>query len=208
MNIKLTTEHFIEITKRGYSLDIIFLLRMIQEGNDLTPLLKSSERIVALHSSVVRKGLVIESGDKLTILGQELLVYMDTKQPEKLAKRKIMTTEFDAFWSAFPSTDYFTYKGKTFTGCRSLRQNKEMCNAKFQAILLEGEYSATQIIEALKYDVQSKKEVSLKTGTNKLTYLQNSATYLTQRSYSAFIDLINQGFKIKEESSIPNGTDI
>jgi hypothetical protein len=56
--------------------------------------------------------------------------------------------------------------------------------------------------------VLQKKENSVKQRSNKLTYLQNSATYLNQRSYEPFIELIKEGAQIEEAPKIIGGTDI
>jgi hypothetical protein len=58
----------------------------------------------------------------------------------KLVKRK--KTAFDKWWLAFPGTDTFVHKGKTFKGCRSLKADKENCRLKFEKILNEGEHSS------------------------------------------------------------------
>jgi hypothetical protein len=73
---------------------------------------------------------------------------------------------------------------------------------------LEGEYTLTDLIAALEYDVLQKKENSVKQKANKLTYLQNSLTYLNQRSYEPFIELIKEGHKIEEADKPVGGTDI
>ena len=64
--------------------------------------------------------------------------------------------------------DKFEYKGRSFPATRALRANKDECRTKFNKILLEGDYTSEQLVEALKYDVQSKKDNSVSTGTNKL----------------------------------------
>jgi hypothetical protein len=74
--------------------------------------------------------------------------------------------------------------------------------------LIEGEYSASILINALLYDITQKKEMSVKTGNNKLSYMQNSLTYLTQRSYEPFIELMNEGVVIQESNNVQHGTDI
>ncbi len=66
---------------------------------------------------------------------------------------------------------------------------------KFEKIIIEGDYTAEELIEALKYDVVQKKEASFKTGNNKLSYMQNSLTYLNQRSFEPFIELIKKGIR-------------
>jgi len=164
-------------------------------------------KIAALLSGLIRKGLISEHDEKITLLGKELLSFIDSKEEKKIVKQKPATTEFNDWWLTYPGTDTFTHNGKSFSGSRTLRQNKDECRLKYDKILLEGEYTSSQLIEALKFDVLQKKEASLKDNTNKLTYMQNSLTYLNQRSYEAFIELINEGITIKETKS--NGsTDI
>ena len=61
------------------------------------------------------------------------------------------------------------------------------------------------MLEALNFDVLQKKENSVKMKTNKLTYMQNSLTYLNQRTFEPFIELIKEGAKIEQQSSAPLG---
>lgn len=208
MKLILTPYHFAELQTRGYSLDIIFILKMIYEQVDISLFIKESPKIAVLYSTLIRKGLITEE-EKITTMGKELLDFMETKESRRISKKKVDGDEFLLWWNEFPSSDIFDYAGKHFQGCRSLRQNKEECRAKFDKIVSEGEYSVIELIEALKYDVKSKKEASIKTGTNKLTYMQNSLTYLNQRSYEPFLELIKSGTKIIETNYInTGGTDI
>lgn len=208
MNLKLTPYHFEELIKKSYSLDLIFLLKLIEEQYDISSLCENSMKIAALHQSLVRKGLITETEDKLTTIGRELLQFMESKEETKIVKKKPATSDFEDWWKAYPGTDTFTHSGKKFTGNRGLRQNKDECRLKFDKILLEGEYTPADLIAALKFDVEQKKENSVKLGTNKLTYMQNSLTYLNQRSYEPFIELIKEGAKIEEAPKIVGGTDI
>jgi hypothetical protein len=208
MNLKVTPYHFEELIKKSYSLDLIFLLKLIEEQFDIQPLCNNSMKIAALHQSLVRKGLITETEDKLTTLGIDLLQFIKSEESTKIVKKKPATTEFEEWWKEYPGTDTFVYKGKKFTGSRSLRRDKDECRLRFDKILLEGEYTATQLIEALKFDVLQKKENSVKTGTNRLAYMQSSNTYLNQRSYEPFIELIKEGAKIEEAPKVVGGTDI
>ena len=207
-NLKITPYHFEELIKKSYSLDVIYLLKLIEEQFDVQPLCQNSMKIAALYQTLMRKGLISETDEKITTIGEELLKFMETKEATKIVKRKPATTEFEEWWKAYPGTDTFTHKGKKFTGARSLRQNKEECRLRFDKILLEGEYTAAQLIEALNFDVLQKKESSVKTSNNRLTFMQNSLTYLNQRSYEPFIELIKEGAKVEETNSPAGGTDI
>ena len=207
MILKLTPFHFEELVQRGYSLDIIFLLRLIHEQTDITELKVNNLKIDMLYETLVRKELLSEDG-KLTLMGQELLAFMDSKISRRLKKNTVDSSEFEAWWQVYPGTDTFVYNGKTFQGARSLRANKEECRSKFDKILLEGEYKLEDMISALEFDIHQKKEVSFKTGNNKLSYMQNSLTYLNQRSFEPFIELIRGGAVIVETSKSPGFTEI
>jgi len=125
----------------------------------------------------------------LTIQGKEVLEFISSIKNKRLLKSKIENTDFIEWWEAFPKNNIFTYKNVSFSGSRSMRVKKDECRLKFESIVNEGEYTVKQLIEALKTDVLLKKEESFKTGANKLTYMQNSLTYLNQRSYENFIDV-------------------
>jgi hypothetical protein len=209
MNLKITPYHFEELIKKSYSLDVIYLLKLIEQQMDVQPLCEGSMKIAALYQTLIRKGLISTTDEKITTEGAQLLSFIETKEATKIIKRKPATTEFEEWWKAYPGTDTFTHKGKRFEGTRGLKKDKDECRLRFDKILLEGEYTAAQLIEALEFDVLQKKENSVKTGTNRLAYMQSSNTYLNQRSYEAFIELIKEGGKVIEEAPKPaGGTDI
>lgn len=204
INIKLAPFHFEELVNKGHTLDHIFLLTLIEQGNDITELCKNNLKINVLHQGLVRKGLITKN-NKITTLGTQLLVFLTTRGKSTLKKVE-SSTEFDKWWLTYPGTDTFTHRGKTFIGHRSLRINKNDCRTAFNKILLEGEYTASQLIKALGIDVNQKKEISVKQGQNKLSYMQNSLTYLNQRSFEPFIELIDA--KIEYTDNIPKSIDI
>ena len=173
MKINVTPFHFEELINKSYSLDMIFLLKLIYEKYEIKTLCESNEKIKTLYQTIIRKGLITEE-EKLTTAGQDLLVFLETKEPKRLAKRKTDDSIFEIWWKAFPGVDTFVHDGRKFTGCRSLRTNKDDCRIKFDKILGEGEYTAKELTKALQYDVLKKKEISAKTGSNKLTYTGNT----------------------------------
>jgi len=209
MKLHITPQQFEELIKRSYNLDIIYLLKMIEEQYDIAPLYKDSMKISALYQSLIRKGLITETDDKLTTIGKDLLEFVGTKDSRKIIKRKPATTDFEEWWKTYPGTDSFEYKGKSFKGTRALRLHKDDCRLKFDKIILEGEYTAQQLIAALNFEVTQKKETSISENANRLKFMQGSSVYLNQRSYEAFIELINNGAKIDEAPQKPTGgTDI
>lgn len=197
--MKITLNHLEQLYKNGYSLDIAFFLVMIEEGDVIKEVCEGNLKLEALYQSVLRKGL-ITTNDKLTLTGKEVIAYLNIEEDSvKLVKKRKDSTKFDTWWIAYPSTDTFSYKNKVFTGTRSLKAKKDDCKVKFNKILDEGEYTVEELVKALQFEVDQKKENSIKTGTNKLSYMQNSLTYLNQKTYESFIDLIREGIIITKK---------
>ena len=208
MNIKVTPYHFEQLLKDGYTLDMIFLLKLIDEEFDIKTLAEGGPKTDMLCQTLRRKGLMSEQF-KITVLGRNLLEFMNSRaKTSKIVKKTQTFAEFERWWAAYPGTDIFTHKGKSFSGGRTLRVYKDDCQLKLDAILAEGEYTIDQLIAALEYEVTQKKENSFKTGTNRLTYMQGSLTYLNQRSFQNYIELINEGVVIKEADEPIKGMDI
>ncbi len=210
MNLSsLTLSHFEFLHNSGYNLDHVFLLMQIEIGLDFSQ--SENPRMKALHQGIYRKGLITEDG-KVTLRGKELLKYVNETEEQPVAKPlkklKIPKENFEAWWKAYPGTDTFTHKNTKFTGTRSIRTKKDDCKAKFDNIIAEGEYTVQEMISALEYEVLQKKENSIKHKTNKLTFMQNSLTYLNQRTFEPFIELIREGHKVEETPTNIGGTDI
>jgi hypothetical protein len=209
MKLNINPQQFEELIKRSYNLDIVYLLKLIDEQYDISPLCKDSMKIASVYQSLIRKGLITQNDDKLTTLGKDLISFVETKETVKIIRRKPATTDFEEWWKTFPGTDTFTYKGKTFTGTRAIRKGKDECRLKFDKIILEGEYTAAQLIAALNFEILQKKESSVSTNSNRITFMQNSVTYLNQRAFEAYIELINDGSTIDVAPQKPTGgTDI
>ena len=209
MKLNVTPEQFEELIKRGYNLDVIFLLKLVDEQYDVSPLCDGSMKIGSVYHSLIRKGLITADDEKITTLGRDLLDFMNTKSAGRIIRRKPATTDFEEWWKAYPGTDEVDYKGKKFKGTRSLRLYKDDCRLKFDKIILEGEYTAAELIEALKYEVLQKKEASIATNSNRLTFMMGSSVYLNQRAFNGFVDLIRDGAKVEIAPQKPQGgTDI
>ena len=207
MNLTLTFSHFKELTKAGYSLDMLCFITLVEEGNDVDAMCADDSKMKMLYQTVRRKGLLSES-NKITIIGKEVLSFLneEIEQPKIVKKKK--QSDFDKWWNQYPGTDTFTYKSQDFTGTRGMRVKKEDCRIKFNNIIEEGEYTSIELIAALEYEILQKKENSIKTKVNRLTFMQNSLTYLNQRSFEPFIELIREGKTIKESAEPIKGMDI
>jgi hypothetical protein len=204
---QLTFYHFRELHKKGYTLDMVYLTQLAQQNIDIKQLCEETPKLGVLFQGVVRKGLITEEGGVSTV-GNDLLEFLQTEGEETTIVRKKVDDDFDRWWKAYPGTDTFSYKGKSFSGSRSMRVKKDECKVKFKKILEEGEYTTDDLIAALEFEVLQKKENSLKTSTNKLSFQQNSLTYLNQRTFEPFIELVRAGETIKESQPVAGGTDI
>ncbi len=196
--MKITLNKLQQLYKNGYSLDIAFFLKMIEEGSVIGEVCEGNVKLESLYQSVIRKALITDK-DELTNEGKDVLKFLNIKEKTQLVKKKAEPSVFDKWWTAYPSTDTFIYKNKTFYGTRSLKAKRDECKIKFDAILNEGEHTVDVLIKALQFEVLQKKENSFKANENKLVYMQNSLTYLNQRTYESFIDLINQGIVIEDK---------
>ena len=208
MNLSLEFYHFSELYKNGYTLDMVFLLKLAEEDVDIKLLCEESPKLKALYQGIYRKGLLTDD-NKLTLAGKAVLQLLDKKEENVVLKKKsVVEDDFNIWWKTFPGTDTFVHNGVSFAGTRSLRAKKDECKLKLNKILAEGEYTIEELVQAIEYEVLQKKENSVKTSTNKLSYMQNSLTYLNQRTFEPFIELVREGHKIVKEHVAIGSTDI
>jgi len=198
MKIDIPTSKQGELYQKGYDLGIVAFLEALKYSKDIPDQANFSK----IEAKCVRKGLI--SGNKLTKVGLELLEFLDKPEIEKFEKKKLNEDVFTIWWEAYPKLDSFTYRGRSFKGSRALRLKKEDCKIKLKAILDEGEYSIEDLVRALNYEVTQKIEKSYKEGKNILSFMQNSLTYLTQRTYENFIEIS----KIQEKNESYEGINI
>ena len=200
---------FKNIIEKGYSLDVIFLLEMCEKEVDLKKFC-DTPKLKGLRQLIIRKQLISEK-EMLMLEGQNLLAFYrenDNDDNVVYERRKTSEDAFDRWWKAYPGTDTFTHKNKSFSGGRSLRTKKDECKEKLEKILSEGEYTISELIAALEFEVLQKKEKSVLTKSNALTFMQNSLTYLNQKTYESFVELIREGNKITITDEIEGSTDI
>ena len=76
MKLNITDKHFLEIVKQGHSLDGIFLLKLLHEGNEIDSLCREHEKISLIKQSLIRKHLISEDGH-LYPEGQDLVIFFE-----------------------------------------------------------------------------------------------------------------------------------
>ena len=184
------------------------MLTQINSGNDIQSFVKGSLKLEVLLHSLYRKGLVTDEY-KITLEGKTVIDFLNVEETDITTIEKVVIPEssFADWWKAYPGTDTFKIDGMSFTGTRSLRVKKEDCKKKFEQIIAEGQCTVEEMILALNMEVDQKKKKSLKDKTNRMMYMQNSLTYLNQRSFEPFIELVRQGVIIEQQNQT-GGTDI
>lgn len=194
--MNITLEKYIKILDAGYSLDILYILKLIKEGVDISKEL-THPKIQAIHQMLLRKALATEDGT-VTISGEDLLSYLE-EDGEKVTEmvKKVKSEGFEKWWVTYPSTNMFVYKGKTFPGTQSKRIKKEDCKRLFNKIVNEG-IPAEDIIGATEYHFQVAKDLSFKHGKNEISYIPNSERYIREKMFQPYIELYKN--KIKSES--------
>lgn len=194
-----------ELNKAGIDLNGLFLLDCLKNNIELP---KLNAKMEAWQQGLTRKGYITESG-RLTVLGTSLLYAVENGVSFSKTNGVMATLgrdkEFEQWWKIYPSTDVFEYKGKKFQGTRGFRVKKTECFDKFKKILNENEVTSEDLIRALEYEILLKKEGSFREGENKLKYMQNSLTYLTQRTFENFVE-ISKVSKVNIKS--PNNMDL
>ena len=201
----LTIEKFWQLQVNGIDLNNLFVLECFNEGTDIGKHISSS-KIKAWKQNLYRKSLLTESGE-VTVLGKELLESLKSPtRPIGAVIREVGKKNMDIFeqwWKSYPSTDAMVYMNKAFPGSRGLKQKKDDCRKKFNDILLEGEYSPEDMIDALKTEILMKMNQSVRDNENKMRYMQNTLTYLNQRTFENFIEIARatRGKQISSGSS-------
>jgi len=188
-------EQFIELKQKGLNMDLIWMLQKIHEGKE-TILIDGI--ISSLLLTLERKGYILEG-----LVTQEGVELLDSLKEKKIKTKKFPKIDdvFEKWWKAYPGTNEFTYRGKAFLGTRALRTKKEKCREKFEEIVDEG-VNAEDMVKALEKEIEQKKEESYKKNDNKLTYMQNTLTYLNQRTFEPYIELIKETKQISVKSNI------
>lgn len=206
MKLTLSPGKFLNILQQGYSFDSVILLKMMGEGYDIP---KEEEKIALLLSSLKRKVLITEEG-KITEQGKQLLEFLDSKETKKFTKLKPDEKDsFSIWWDTYPAGATFIYRGKKFEGTRSFRVKRDNCRLKYNKILLEGEATPEELLEALKLQIHRIKEESYYTSKNTMKYLVNTERYFNDKQYSSFLKELREGTKvIEKEETIFNGVDI
>jgi hypothetical protein len=168
-------------------LDQIYLLQLANEGYNLEDF--KEKKITVLIRAMKLKGWLNDEG-LITKAGQDVWNSMFLPEEElELNKLSKHLDDFEVWWNTFPANNGFEYKGKRFPVTRSMRIKKEDCRIKFHKIISEGNYTAIQLIQAIKVEVQARKDESIAKKSNQLSFMRSTLPYLNGSLYEGFIDV-------------------
>lgn len=194
MYIDIKHGNYLLLNKAKITLTCVYLLEQLIEGVDISDL--NDLASLSALSTLQRKGY-INTKLKVTDAGNKLYLSL-TDDIQVVKKIKIKDDKFEEWWETYPSTDDFKYKGKKFPGTQSKKVKKEECLILFNK-LLHGGLDADKIISATKYHFDNAKSLSLRKGTNQLSYIANSERYLREKMFEPFI-----GKVVKDEQQQEN----
>lgn len=176
----LSTGNFQSLLKQKIPLDCIYLLEMINNGEET-----DSEEFLPFLQRLQRKGY-IDVHLKMTKHGEELYkslfeekVYVKPKKAEK-------NSDFERWWAIYPATNDFEINNKHFQGSQKKNIKKDQCATLFN--ILCNSFTAEDIIRATEYHIFTAKQISYKKGENQLTYIPNSERYLREKYFEGYID--------------------
>lgn len=190
---------FQELLKASLTLDQLFYLECVKHKVDLKEVV-TRDRLLSWKQSLIRKGFLTEDGE-VSVLGAALLEAVGSGNPFKGAlEEKIVVNEkdFEAWWAAFPSSDIFEYKGRKFSGSRSLKYAKKDCKVVFDKIINEGGTTGADLIRCIEYEVLMKKEESVKNNENKMKFMKSAMSYLNSRQYEGFLETSKNPISIQQ----------
>lgn len=118
---------------------------------------------------------------------------------------------FEDWWKLYPATDdWKDDNNKHWIGTRGLKTKKAECKKKYLKILNQG-ISHEQMCGALKYEIKTKKEQTVKTNDNKMQYFKGIEAYLNAQTYNSWIEMYKNNPNYIEDTKIrtrQNVTDI
>lgn len=186
------------LEKINLNLSHLFVLLSVEEGSN-------SEIPQALLATLERKNFLLEGN--LTNEGYKVLE--NYRNPDKIdvdnAKKELKKAKteynilFQEWWDKYPPgnawKDDNSRGGKVWKGVRGFRTKKDDCEKLYLKALAEGT-KHQDMLDAVEYEMEERKAESRKTGENKMSYMINTHTYLLNKLYLNFIEMMHiEGWK-------------
>lgn len=204
------------IEKERLNLDQLYILEcIVHKDYDTLAVYDegfTKERVLLNYQKLIRVGL-LEDNKELILTPKGVEFYRELVRMRygsvidfvEVSKKdsKDWSKEFETWWNTYPATaNWVSSAGRKFESGRSLRSGSKADNKReFCKVMNEGHISFDELLKCLDYEINAKKKQSVNTGTNHLQFMKGSLTYLRQRAFEGFLDIIRTGDGIDEEVS-------
>lgn len=198
MNIEITQGQYNEIKKLKLTINHIWWLQKSRSGP--VPITVPEVKMLINRFLVGSNGLCTETGEQTwKSIEQAVESPLKAIRLTSIVSEEVLNS-FNQLWASWPGTDNYSYNGKTFTGNRTLKSNKQVCLQLFNGIIGAGKWTGEQIIGAAQKQIESIKVQSYNTGQNKMTYLPALEPWLRQGKYEVWAETEATSWTIKKET--------
>lgn len=98
--------------------------------------------------------------------------------------------EWAETWALWPSTNNYEYRGKKYTGSRSMKGNQVVCMNMTVNLWKEKRCTVEEFQRAIKNQVLAVKVESHKTGDNKMQYMNALEVWIRQEKWKYWKDVV------------------
>ncbi len=179
------------MTEMSLSISHLYLLELsYHEQYEKIESINDILKVKGYLQHMVRKDYMTDEY-KLTQTGKALYekLVAESENKDYIPKKVNKTAEqlFEEWWAEYPKTTNWNSGARVFQGDRALKIKKQQCREKYIKILNEG-FDHQDLVKALKYEIKIKKEMSIKSGVNKMEYMKSTESYLNARVFENFIE--------------------
>lgn len=178
-----STENLFTIITAELDLNLLFALEAEALGVVTSAIPVS--KLAAWRQTLIRKQFLTREG-KISTKGAALLAQLGATVPGLSTYRPTVDL-FEIWWNTYPPNATFTHKGVTFTSSQVKRIKKTLCREHWNELLLEGEYTAEQIIKGTSNHIALAMDESVKSKENKIQFVFNSERYIRERCFAPYI---------------------
>lgn len=210
MKLTITDQLVKELDLLHLNLSHYYLLFLAKENKEILDV--SSVHIQTLkRKGYIQEGKLTESGNSLINMLMATL-HLNYK-PKKTIKQAIVEIKkdalnsFDVWWKTYPAgSTFIDHNGTKWHGGRNLHIKKDECEAKYYEYINSG-IKAEDLLKALQYEIEERKTTTLVKGENQFTYMKGTESYLNQKAWMSYLDMIEQEKKQRAKIKISTTID-
>ena len=183
---QITADHIV-IIESIFEKDMMFLEKFLQIEKQRKLLLQNLVRRGFLDIFDEDIGFELSHNIYVTSLGEEILlnvkeIFEEFKKQEVVFMKTEFESQFEEFWSTFPSTDKFGIYPTT----RNLRTNQDKCKRMYKKLLED--YKHEDIMKALLHEIEMRKNNSVGKSFSDFKYMKASSTWLHNKEFLAILE--------------------